>query len=396
MLIFSKPGSWFLLVFFAALVAQPLYANGLSLTPASQQALELLNDGKLIEASDQFLNLRKEFPDDPAVLFLYALTRLRIMSLADYSDKDKQEFTEAMDRIETICEPRMEKEDDALFLYSSTQGLRAQLSGIEGDWWATAKHGKRMKSTAQDLVERNPNYFEGYYVLGSYNYFADALPGYIKFFRALAFLPGGDRTEGMKELLRAYENPNVASVEAGRTLACIYTYFENRPEYGVKMCDNVLAHDPDGYDIGLFKGINLYFSSDFVKAEEWLKGVDSGILAYSRSHGSKENEVLPVYLRTDREARYWIARSLMAQKKFDEAEQVLLKLKNPELHQPFWIQRGIFLSLAEIDYRNKRDDAAESLIVRVLSWQDVKDSHDKARLLRKKKGNVAPFEVEFK
>jgi hypothetical protein len=267
---------------------------------------------------------------------------------------------------------------------------------MKGDWWNTAKLGKKMKKSSEELLERNPRYEEGYYLLGSYNYFADVLPGYLKFLRALMFLPGGDRVAGMNQLMRAYQKPNVASMEAGRTLAYAYTYLENRPDSGVKMCDNILAQCPDAHDIAIYKGINLYYASQFQKSEEWLNHLKAEIHAYSRMHGGKDDQVAKICLRLERETRYWIARSLIRQKRLDEAQKVLLELKKPELHQPYWIQRGVFLSLAEIAYAHNRPDLGAGYIYRVLNWEDVKDAHEKANLLKKKKGNVGPFDIDFK
>ena len=234
----------FLILLLLLLRPGAVHSNPLSLTDPAKQALDDLNNGQLLEAYSALKKLRMESPDAPATLFLFAMAKFQIMSLSDYKDSDHEELINAMEHLEELCAPRMEEDEDSQFLYSAIQGLRAQLTGMEGDWWATAKLGKKMKQNAEKLIERNPEYYEGYYLLGSYNYFADALPGYVKFLRAFAFLPGGNRTQGMKELIRAYENPNVASVEAGRTLAIIYTYFEDRPDYGIRMCENVLARAP--------------------------------------------------------------------------------------------------------------------------------------------------------
>ncbi|HSP07548.1 MAG TPA: hypothetical protein VLR94_10245, partial [Acidobacteriota bacterium] len=165
---------------------------------------------------------------------------------------------------------------------------------------------------------------------------------------------------------------------------------------GVQMCDKVLSRCPDEFDIGLYKGINLYFGSDFKKAEETLVRVKDEIRAYSRMHEAKENEVVPAYAPLEREVRYWTARALVRQKRLDEAEGILLELKTPEIHQPYWIQRGVYLSLAEINYMRNKNDQAESLIRRVLDWQDVRDAHEKAKLLKKEKVAAGPFDIDFR
>ena len=200
----------------------------------------------------------------------------------------------------------------------------------------------------------------------------------------------------MKQLIRAYEKGTIASIEAGRTLAYFYTYYENRPDYGIQMCEHILTRCPDAFDVVLYKGINLYYASSFEKSQQLFEDLLSEIHAYSGMHGVNDSDVVPVYKPLERESRYWIARSLIQQDKMEEAENILLALKTPELHQPYWIQRGVFLSLADIAFKKGEEEKAKGLIETVLRCQDVKDSHDKAKLLLKKNKKMDLFAVDFK
>jgi tetratricopeptide (TPR) repeat protein len=206
------------------------------------------------------------------------------------------------------------------------------------------------------------------------------------------FLPGGNRTQGLKQLIRAYDKGNLVSAESGRTLAIIYSYYEKIPKYGIQMCENLLVRYPDAYDVRLYKGVNLYYSSDFEEAEIWFRQLRSMLLEYSRIHGEK---VVPVYMPMEREVRYWIARSLIQQKEYDEARQLLEELNDPPIHQPWWILRGVRLSLAQLHYIENEPEEAEALIEQVLDWSDVKDSHEKAELLQKKGRKISKFEIDF-
>jgi hypothetical protein len=255
-----------------------------------------------------------------------------------------------------------------------------------------------MKKYAERLIEKEPKYYEAYYLTGSFNYFADVLPSHLKFLRSLLFLPGGDRRAGLKQLIIAYQKGNLVSEEAGRTLALVYTYYEKRPDYGTEMCDNLLSRYPENYETSLFKGINLYFESEFEKSANWLTQVRQALLAYSQKHPKgrpADQQIVPVYFGLEREVRYWIARDLIQMGRDQEAREILLDLADPEIHQPYWVMRGVFLSLAQLDYRAGNPENAEGWISKVLRWQDVKDSHEKAELLQKKKELVESFEIDF-
>jgi hypothetical protein len=97
----------------------------------------------------------------------------------------------------------------------------------------------------------------------------------------------------------------------------------------------------------------------------------------------------------EREVRYWIARNLIQQEKLEESSKILLALVKPEIHQPYWLMRGVYLSLAEIDYKNNNVTSAEERLEKVLRWQDVKDSHAKAIRLMRKEGDVGTFDMDF-
>lgn len=360
------------------------------------QGLQLYNDGRLIEAYAAFNDYQKTHSSDARAVFLTALSKWKMMWLSFYDKKDREELLRLLNRAEGLCESRPLNDHEAYFYYAAVLGIHAQLAATEGDWWDTAQIGKKMKRTSEKLVEEDSQYVEPYYLLGSFNYFADALPDHIKFIRALLFLPGGNREEGLGQLKLAYEKSELVSAEAGRTLAMIYTYFEREYRLGNEFCDEMLKVYPDSYDIGLYKGINLYFSGKFEESEKHLQEVRKGIFAYSKMNSKNGNgEVVQVYRPMEREIRYWIARSLIQQKRWDEAQEILMQLANPEIHQPYWLMRGVFLSLAVIDLAHGREEKAQYRIRRVMDWPDAKNSHEKAELLKKKRLGINRFDIDF-
>jgi len=325
---------------------------------------------------------------------LKAMSKWKMMWLSTYSPEDVLEVGKLIDQVQALCAPLMEEDVDARFFYAASIGLQAQIAATEGDWWQTAKLGKKMKSEALWILEKDPDFHPADYLLGSYNYFADALPGYLKFLRVLAFLPGGDREEGLKQLQLSYEKGGITESEAGRTLVLIYTYYEQDFEAGKKLSDKILERYPLSYDISLYRGIDLYYTKQWDEAINTLEKLRSQIIEYSALHESSK-QIVSVYRPMEREIRYWIARAKIQQGHIDEAREILLRLANPAIHQPYWLMRGVYLSLAQIDYKNHEQGRADGYVYKVLVWEDVKDSHDKANKLRKKKGKVDIFDIDF-
>jgi tetratricopeptide (TPR) repeat protein len=377
------------------IIASPCFARELSLPSELLQPLAQMNNGHLLEAYSEVKAYNLQKPDDRVGIFMQAFVKWKMMWLSTYSKNDKEELHELLDVVEKQTAPDIENDKEALFFYTGVLGIRAQLAATENEWWGTAQLGKQMKRNAELLVEDDPDLNDAYYFLGSFNYFADALPSYIKFLRTFMFLPGGNRKEGSSQLVRAYEKGSLVSGDAGRTLAIIYTYYEKIPKYGIQMCNNLLARYPDSFDVRLYKGINLYYSSDFEESESWFKELHSRILSYSQTHRGTEEKIVALYMPMEREVRYWIARSLIQQKHYDEAKEILEKLTEPKIYQPWWILRAAYLSLAQIYYIQDEPERAEALAKKVLDWDDAKDSHDKAHLLLKKKGKIDKFDIDF-
>ena len=370
------------------------FAGSPDLPPELQPALELFNNGELIEAYNALNDLDPDHERSKEFLFLKAMTKWKMMWLSNYNAADKKEVLKLLDEVDDICLPDMENDASMQFYHAAATGLRAQIAATGGDWWKTAKLGKQMKNDAQEILKKDPEFYPANYLLGSYNYFADALPGYLKFLRVFVFLPGGDRKDGLKQLRLAYEKGGITQSEAAKTLAIIYTYYEREFKAGKKMCDELLERYPPSFDIALYRAINLYFLKEYDESITALQELRSSILAYSEKHEPGES-VLPVYRPMEREVRYWIARSKIQQQKWDEARELLNALAEPPIHHPHWLLRGVYLSLAQLDYQSRNIPRAEGWIAKVLLWSDVKESHEKAKKLKKKKGQVGTFDIDF-
>ena len=393
-LLFAKVSAHMRFLPILLFVANFCWATSPELTPEIQARLALLNSGQLIEAYHSLKALESTHSESKEFLFLLAMAKCKMMWLSTFNASDRQEVIELLDKVDAMCLPVMEQDLNSQFYHASAIGLRAQIAATEGDWWKTAKLGKKMKGHAVKIVEKDREFYPVYYLLGSYNYFADALPSYMKFLRVLVFLPGGDRKEGLKQLILAYEKGGISQGEAGKTLAVIYTYYEKKFEDGKRMCEDLLVRYPQCYDVGLYKGINLYFLKDYEASVSWFEDLRARIQIYSAIHKSPDS-IIPLYRPMEREIRYWIARGKIQQEKWEEARELLMELAEPPVHQPYWLLRGVYLSLAQIDYHDKNPLRAESWIAKVLKWEDVKDSREKAKKLKKKKGNVGTFDIDL-
>src|SRR5262245_56926500 len=260
--------------YFASILCVLLFPAALlfadeSLNPELIPGIQLMNNGQFLERQSFFKNYVQSHPDDPRALFLLSMIDWKIMWISSYSKAEREDLGKLIDQVDQSFSTAKDTDVNALFFYTASIGLRASIATWQNEWWDAAQLGKKMKKNAEDLVRIDPENYDSYYLLGSYNYFADALPGAVKFVRSLLFLPSGNKVDGVKQLIISYQKGKITAGEAGRTLSIIYTYFEKQHEYGIKMCDNVLAQYPDNYEIGLYKGINLYYRKQWKDSHDW-------------------------------------------------------------------------------------------------------------------------------
>ena len=119
---------------------------------------------------------------------------------------------------------------EAWFYLGGAYGARAQWKVLRGERLGAARDGKRIKESLERALALDPRLQEAYFGIGLYHYYADVAPAAAKMLRWLLLLPGGDKTKGMQEMLRARENGALLRDEADYQLQVIYLWYEKQPQ----------------------------------------------------------------------------------------------------------------------------------------------------------------------
>ena len=116
------------------------------------------------------------------------------------------EFSVAADRAITSTEAWVEREPDdaeAWFYVGGAYAARVQWRVLREERLAAARDGKRIKEALEKSLELDPDLDDAYFGIGMYRYYADVAPTAARILRFLLLLPGGDRREGLAQMLRA-------------------------------------------------------------------------------------------------------------------------------------------------------------------------------------------------
>jgi hypothetical protein len=107
-----------------------------------------------------------------------------------------------------------------------------------------ARDGKRIKDALERSLALDPELQEAYFGIGLYHYYADVAPTAAKILRFLLLLPGGDRTEGMREMLRAREHGALLRDEADYQLHVIDLWYEKQPQRALDLLTQLRDRHP--------------------------------------------------------------------------------------------------------------------------------------------------------
>jgi tetratricopeptide (TPR) repeat protein len=133
---------------------------------------------------------------------------------------------------------------EAWFYLGGAYGARAQWRVLRGEHVGAARDGKRIKDALERSLALDPELQEAYFGIGLYHYYADVAPTAAKILRFLLLLPGGDRTEGMKEMLRAREHGALLRDEADYQLHIIDLWYEKQPRRALDLLTQLRDRHP--------------------------------------------------------------------------------------------------------------------------------------------------------
>ena len=139
---------------------------------------------------------------------------------------------------------RSPQDAEAWFYLGGAYGARVQWRVLRGEKLAAARDGKRIKEAMEQAIELEPGLDDAYFGLGMYKYYADVAPAAARFLRFLLLLPGGDRKEGLREMLRARSRGRLIQGEADYQLQIIYLWYEKQPRRAIELLHGLQARYP--------------------------------------------------------------------------------------------------------------------------------------------------------
>jgi tetratricopeptide (TPR) repeat protein len=160
-----------------------------------------------------------------------------------HDDQFRMKSYAAIAAIEAWTE-REPKRGEAWFYLGGAYGARAQWRVLREERIAAARDGKRIKNALEQALALDPSLNDAYFGIGLYHYYADVAPAAFRMLRWVLLLPGGDRLEGMREMLRARSEGQLLQSEADYQLHLIYLWYEKQPQRALQLLRGLRDRHP--------------------------------------------------------------------------------------------------------------------------------------------------------
>lgn len=200
------------------------------------RGVSMMMDGDLDGAIAVAQQIEQRDPDSPLGYILeanatwwriyYASANLIDPDVFDVANMDATPYDSHFEDLDRIAiqkaEARVRAQQDvarSLLYEGFAYALRARLDGLHDRDLPTARAGKKMRTLLLQALAMDPNLIDAYCGLGIYNYFVDTLSSIVKILSIFIGLPGGSRTEGLRQLQLCAEKGELVRPEAKFYLA---------------------------------------------------------------------------------------------------------------------------------------------------------------------------------
>jgi tetratricopeptide (TPR) repeat protein len=242
-----------------ALFAAPARSSEIKLPPEALQAMEKMYSGDPDGAIATLRGLEQSQPENPLPVLLEGEARwwkiycsnLEIRyGMIDAWKRGKKPEDDAFfllaDRVIDLAHAQIAKSDTANMHFYAGMGfaLKVRLEVLRGENRAVARAGVAARSEFLRALELDPQMPDATAGLGLYNYYVDSLSTAVKILRFFMGIPGGNRTEGIRQMQIGIDHGVVTPVEMRFHLARNLRTFDYQYERAIVVAQPLVERYP--------------------------------------------------------------------------------------------------------------------------------------------------------
>ncbi len=236
-----------------------------------ESVLNSIYDYDLAAAGRVVDSLINENPRDPKPYFFMVLVRWWYYIGDLNSQSFKASLLESAEKVIEIGKERIAangRDAEAQFYLGAGYGYLARYYVFTSSWLNAYFYGKKAKNIFVDLLDENDTLYDANLAVGTYNYYADKLPGLLKIFAFIVGL-GGDRQLGLNQLRLAADSGSYSRVEALSLLGYIDLALEGNFKEAVAIFSRLSAEHKSN---PVFRSL---LSSSYRKSGDYEKAIST-------------------------------------------------------------------------------------------------------------------------
>jgi tetratricopeptide (TPR) repeat protein len=245
--------------FAALLAAAPVRGGEIILPPEAVQAMDKMYSGDPDGAIAILRNLEQSQPENPLAFLLEGEARWWKIYCANLEIKygmidawkrgkkpEDEPFLLLADKVIELARAQITKSDTADMHFYAGMGLalKVRLDVLRGENRAVAHAGVVARSEFLRALELDPQMADATAGLGLYNYYVDSLSTTVKILRFFMGIPGGSRTEGIREMQIGIDRGVVTPVEMRFHLARNLRTFDYQYERAILVAQPLVERYP--------------------------------------------------------------------------------------------------------------------------------------------------------
>jgi tetratricopeptide (TPR) repeat protein len=141
----------------------------------------------------------------------------------------------------TVREP---SRAEAWFYLAGAYAPLTEWNVLRGERLRAARNGLKIKDALERTLMLDPSLKDAYFGIGLYHYYAAVAPASVRMLRWLLLLPGGDRDQGLREMLQARREGVLLRGEADYQLHWLYLWYEHQPDQALALLRDLDARYP--------------------------------------------------------------------------------------------------------------------------------------------------------
>jgi tetratricopeptide (TPR) repeat protein len=194
-------------------------------------------------------------------------TRPSERSMAEATEKYIQDgFAESQALAERYLELHPGSKEARYYL-GAVEGARgAYAFTIDRSYLSALRHGKKAYQIQKAIIDEDPEFYDSYMTVGTYEYILGSLPWYIKWITTLAGM-GGSQEQGFEHLVLAASKSTFVANES-RVLLMVLYMREKQFEYSYQVAEQLHARFPENFLFHLNKAQILERSGESKRAVE--------------------------------------------------------------------------------------------------------------------------------